>query len=326
MKRIKPLSKFPIVNTNRAEEAEFKLSQTLTDLQIKRIDDRRSFKLEMNAFNLGSSSLVYNQFRTDTKIKIGLNIDYTFFIIGRGVPCRIYVDNEPVVVSPQKAAVLASGRKVQIERPKNSEAIVLRASMSDIWHHFEELTARHHRGSLIFDRSVALINGPGAMLKRLINCLVDELEHNDLVVKNPVLRKNFDHKLLTALLFLPHTKRDALFEDRPHQVAPGIVRRAEEYIRAHSEEAISIIDLLRICGCSRRVLFSAFRNARGYTPMEFLIEQRLQHVREKLLKPHPEASVSSIALDCGFMHFGRFPQVYRKRFGELPSVTFRKGK
>ena len=96
--------------------------------EIKRIDDRRSFKLEMNAFNLGSSSLVYNQFRTDTEIKIGLNLDYTFFIIGRGVPCRIYVDNEPVVVSPQKAAVLARGRKVQIERPKNSEAIVLRAS------------------------------------------------------------------------------------------------------------------------------------------------------------------------------------------------------
>jgi hypothetical protein len=57
MKRIKPFSKFPIVNTNRAEEAEFKLSQTLTDLQIKRIDDRRSFKLEMNAFNFRAPDL-----------------------------------------------------------------------------------------------------------------------------------------------------------------------------------------------------------------------------------------------------------------------------
>jgi transcriptional regulator GlxA family with amidase domain len=72
------------------------------------------------------------------------------------------------------------------------------------------------------------------------------------------------------------------------------------------QEAISIIDLLRICGCSRRVLFSAFRSARSYTPMELLTEQRLQHVREKLLNPHLEASICSIALNCGFIHFGRF--------------------
>jgi AraC-like DNA-binding protein len=326
MKRIKPLSRFSIINTNRVEEAEFKLSQTLTNLQIKRINDRRSFQLEMNAFNLGSSSLVYNQFGVNTKIEIGPDIDYTLFVIGRGVPCTIYVDREPVVVSPQKAAILTRGRKVQIERPKNSEAIVLRASMSDIWHHFVELTARHHRGSLIFDRSVDLIKGPGAMLKRHINCLIDELEHNDQVVKNPVLRKSYDHKLLTALLSLPHNKRETLLEDRRRQVAPGIVRRAEEYIRAHSKEAISIIDLLRICGCSRRVLFSAFRNARGYTPMEFLTEQRLQRVREILLKPHPQASVADIAVDCGFRHLGRFSQFYWKRFGERPSDTLRKGK
>jgi len=326
MKRIKPLSRFSIVNTHRVDEAEFKLSQTLTDLQIKRIDGRRSFQLEMNAFNLGSSSLVYNQFGANTKIEIGLDIDYTLFVIGRGVPCTIYVDSQPVSVSPQKAAILTRGRKVQIDRPKNSEAIVLRASTSDIWHHFIKLTARHHRGSLIFDRSVDLIKGPGATLKRLVDYMVDELEHNDLVVKNPVLRKSYDHKLLTALLSLPHNKRETLFEDRRHQVAPGIVRRAEEYMRAHSKEFISIIDLLRICSCSRRVLFSAFRNARCYTPMEFLMEQRLQRVREKLLKPHLEASIISTALDCGFTHYGRFSQVYRSRFGERPSDTFQKGK
>jgi AraC-like DNA-binding protein len=326
MERIKPLSRFSIVNTHRAEEAEFKLSLTLTDLQIKRIEDRRSFQLEMNGFNFGSSSLVYNQFGANTKIEIGLDIDYTLFVIGRGVPCTIYVDSQPVLVSPQKGAIVTRGRKVQIERPKNSEAIVLRACTSDIWHHFIELTARHHRGSLIFDRSVDLIKGPGATLKRLIDYMVDELEHNDMVVKNPVLRKSYDRKLLTALLSLPHNKRETLFEDRHHQVAPRIVRRAEEYMRAHSNEAISIIDLLRICGCSRRVLFSAFRNARCYTPMEFLIEQRLQRVREKMLKPYAEASVSSIALDCGFMHFGRFSQVYRNRFDERPSDRLRKGR
>jgi transcriptional regulator GlxA family with amidase domain len=132
--------------------------------------------------------------------------------------------------------------------------------------------------------------------------------------------------LLTALLSLPHNQREKLLEDRRYQVSPGLVRRAEEYMQANLEEAISIIDLLQICGCSRRALFSAFRNARGYTPMEFLTEQRLQSARNRLLKPQWEASVASIALDCGFTHLGRFSQVYRKRFGERPSDTLRKGR
>jgi transcriptional regulator GlxA family with amidase domain len=60
--------------------------------------------------------------------------------------------------------------------------------------------------------------------------------------------------------------------------------------------------------------------------MEFLTEQRLQNVRERLLKPHPEASVTSTALDYGFINLGRFSQVYRKRFGEYPSDTLKKGR
>jgi AraC-like DNA-binding protein len=193
-------------------------------------------------------------------------------------------------------------------------------------YHFEELTGRHHRGSFIFDHTIDLANGPGAMLKRMMNYLVYELGNNDKILKNHGLSKSYEHMLLTALLSLPHNKREYLYEDRRHQVAPGIVRRAEEYMQAHLEEAVSIIDLLQICGCSRRALFSAFRNARGYTPMEFLTEQRLQSARDKLLKPRGEHSVSSIAIDCGFTHLGRFSQVYKKRFGERPSDTLRKGR
>ena len=326
MERISPLNRFPKITTSRVEEAEFKLSQTLTGLKIKRVDNRRSFQLKMNGFDIGSSSLVYNQFRADTKIEIGMDIDHVLFVFGHGVPLIIDVDGQPIVVSPQKAAILARGRKVQIERPKNSEAIVLRTPMSGLSHHFEELTARHHRGSLIFDHSIDLIKGPGAMLKRMINYLVYELDHNDQMVKTPGLLKTYDDMLMTALLSLPHNHREKLYAGRHQRTAPGFVHRAEEYMRVHLTEVISISDLIRICDCSQSVLFSAFRNARGYTPMEFLTEQRLQNARKKLHKSHPQASVSGIAMDCGFRHLGRFSQSYWKRFGERPSYTLRKGK
>jgi AraC-like DNA-binding protein len=325
MGQIKPLAKFPIIATNSVEEAEVAISRTLTDVSITRAADRNRFQLQMNGVNIGRTSLAFNRFGTETKVNAGLLRDSVLFVIGGSAPTTVNLDKGSVVVSPQKAAMVMPAKLKQIERSENSEAFVLRTSQSELLHHFEKLAAWHHRGSLVFDYSIDLTNGPGAMLHHMMNYLFYEFNHNTLVLKNSVLRKSYDDMLLTALLSLPYNQREKLCENRRYQVAPGHVRRAEEYMQAHLEEAISIIDLLQICGCSRRALFSAFRNARGYTPMEFLTEQRLQSVREKLLKPRPEASVSSIALGCGFTHFGRFSQVYRKRFGERPSDTLRKG-
>jgi len=97
-------------------------------------------------------------------------------------------------------------------------------------------------------------------------------------------------------------------------------------MKAHLDEPITIIDLLRITDCSRSVLFSSFQNARSYTPMEFLTEQRLQHARENLLYPREADTVSSIATRSGFFNLGRFAQNYGKRFRERPSMILRKKK
>ncbi len=325
MGQTKPLAKFPIVATNCIKDAEVAITRSLTDVSILRVADRGHFELQMNAVTIGRTSLVFNRFGTGCKVKAELD-DMFAFVIGGDRPSAFDFDGGSFVASPRKAALITPAGQMQIQRSEGSEILVLRTSSSDLLHQFEKLTAQHHQGSLIFDHSIDLTNGPGAMLKRMINYLVSELEHIDLVVKRPGLLKSYDQMLLTALLFLPHNQSEKLNEDRRYQVAPRLVRRAEEYMRAHLKETISIVDLLRICGCSRSMLFAAFRNARGYTPMEFLTEQRLLSAREKLLKPLSATSVSSIALDCGFMNLGRFSQLYRRRFGERPSDTLRKGR
>ena len=326
MYQMKPLAKFPIIVTDRVEEAEYAISRSLTDVSIIRSAERNRFQLQMNGVDIGSTSLLFNRFETETKIHAGLDGDSVLFVYGGKAPITIILDEGSVVASPKKAALVMPGKLRQIERTKGSEAFVLRTPLSELLHHFEELIAWHHRGSLIFDYSIDLTKGPGAMLRQMVNHLHYELGHNATVLKDLVRRKSYDEMLLSALLSLPHNQSKKLFEDRHYQIAPGIVRRAEEYMQAHLEEAVSITGLLQVSGCSRRVLFSAFRNSRGYTPMEFLTEQRLQSARGKLLKPRGEASVASIAMDCGFIHLGRFSQVYRKRFGENPSETLHKGR
>jgi AraC-like DNA-binding protein len=290
------------------------------------VEDRRNFRLELNAVNLKHFSLIYNCFGTHTKLTTGLELDHAIFVTGIGVPIALYIDNEPHLVTQNKAAIIAPAKQIRVERPAHSEILYLRVSLSDLWNHFEKLTARHHRGSLIFNREVSVVKDSGAMLKGLMDYLVNIFAFNDSVAKIPAIRESFDDLLMTAMLFLPHNKMDQLYEDRSSIVAPAVVRRAEEYMRAHLKKPINISDLIRVCDCSRSSLFSAFHNARDYTPIEFLTEQRLHHARKQLHKSKYNASVSAIALNCGFISCSWFSQVYKKRFGERPSDTLRKRK
>ena len=65
----------------------------------------------------------------------------------------------------------------------------------------------------------------------------------------------------------------------------------------------------------------AFRQHVGVAPMAYLKKYRLEQVRRQLLEDRSSHNVSSIAIDWGFTHLGRFSIEYRKLFGEAPSHT-----
>jgi transcriptional regulator GlxA family with amidase domain len=46
--------------------------------------------------------------------------------------------------------------------------------------------------------------------------------------------------------------------------------------------------------------------------------------RALLAATQGSTTVSTVALDCGFWHFGDFSRAYRECFGELPSDTLRR--
>lgn len=110
-------------------------------------------------------------------------------------------------------------------------------------------------------------------------------------------------------------------EDRVLSASYRRVRKAEEIMRARSDEPLSMAELAREVGVGLRSLQLAFIEARAMEPRDVLLRFRLDRARERLLKPGPTDTVTSIALDCGFAHLGRFPAAYRIAFGELPAET-----
>jgi AraC-like DNA-binding protein len=106
--------------------------------------------------------------------------------------------------------------------------------------------------------------------------------------------------------------------------AEARVRRAEEFMRAHAEEPLTMAELARQVGIGARALQLAFRAHRAASPRAVLERIRLDRARERLLAPDYGASVTSIALLSGFTHLGRFAALYRARYGESPSETLQR--
>jgi AraC-like DNA-binding protein len=319
-----PLSAFPLISTNQIEEAELQLSRTLTDLEILSAADRKQFHLRMNGVNFQRVSLVYNRFESDTQIRSRTPGDSVLFIVGNGTPATFIMDGEAITVSPHQAAVVSPHDLVKVNRPKGSEVLVVRVSMAVLNNYFQHITSQYHKSPLVFAPGLDLKNGKGMCFRETLKFIINEIGNNELQEKSIALHDMFDHMLMTSILNLPHNLSKKVSPDISSYEVPAIVRLAEEYIEAHLTDPISIAGLLTICKCSRSTLFSAFQTIRGYTPMEFLIERRLQRARRKLLERNGFDSVSLIALDSGFTHLSRFSQTYKKRFGETPLATIRK--
>jgi AraC family transcriptional regulator, ethanolamine operon transcriptional activator len=113
--------------------------------------------------------------------------------------------------------------------------------------------------------------------------------------------------------------------DEAHQSQTFIVKAAEDYALSHTDDRIHVGDLCRAAATSERALEYAFKNVMGLTPVAYLTRLRLHRVRRALLAAtHGSATVSALALDWGFWHFGDFSRAYKDCFGELPSETLRR--
>ena len=100
---------------------------------------------------------------------------------------------------------------------------------------------------------------------------------------------------------------------------PQHVRSALAHLRDNWREKITLANLATHCGIPERTLLRQFKGFVGVSPLAYLLRLRLTAARFELLRG--KVSISEVASQCGFTHFGRFASQYRKAFGEHPSAT-----
>ena len=79
---------------------------------------------------------------------------------------------------------------------------------------------------------------------------------------------------------------------------------------------IGLADLARLTGLSEHATITAFKDQFAHTPMQYVIERRLERARWQLC--HTSASILSIALDCGFGSQSYLTTLIKRQYGVTP--------
>jgi AraC-like DNA-binding protein len=173
-----------------------------------------------------------------------------------------------------------------------------------------------------FVPALDLTSGAGRSLRRWVAFAVEELDHSDALLRNPLAATQFEQLLLTGLVCgQPHNYSDLLA--RRATVSPRSVRRAVDYIHANLHLPITVEQIVAAAGVPGRTLYAHFRQATGLAPLAYVRKARYERVRHELLAGN-SAHLIDVAARWGFEHMGRFAQGYRALFGERPSETMRR--
>ncbi|MGU9857108.1 AraC family transcriptional regulator [Pseudomonas sp. LF245] len=103
----------------------------------------------------------------------------------------------------------------------------------------------------------------------------------------------------------------------------GGFEAVRQFIEEHLTDDISVEQLMATAKVSERSLYTLFERQVGLSPRDYVRQRKLERVHARL-QLATARSVTEVALDHGFMHLGRFSEAYRKRFGELPSQTWKR--
>ena len=103
-----------------------------------------------------------------------------------------------------------------------------------------------------------------------------------------------------------------------------LARRARDLMIDRAAEWLDMPALAAELGVGQRTVFNAFNAVFGMSPLAFRRALQLDRVRRRLQSAPHGATVTTLALDEGVEHLGRFAGAYRRQFGELPSETLRR--
>lgn len=230
-----------------------------------------------------------------------------------------WIDGRLTTSTPERGVLYAPGQTLQLETQP------FRTLLLSFEKDFVDAALVRRFGWLpppaIWAQGIPMASAAGMTLRSLCQWIAGELDHPETPLRSsPRTTAAMERALLNLLLDCLAEQYPSVDRDSGDLSAPQIAR-IEEWLDSHFADPIGVGDMARVAGVSVRALQTAFRRARGCTPTQAILRRRLDHARLILRAAPSDATVTDVAIETGFFHFGRFSVRYREAFGESPSET-----
>ncbi|ACB68554.1 transcriptional regulator, AraC family [Burkholderia ambifaria MC40-6] len=227
-----------------------------------------------------------------------------------------------------KALLVSGGTSLPELRTPDHQDVVLLTVPTDTLRTLAWLADEDDDGDCTgtLSNETSIVRVPAARYDALTSLLVagfDAVDTSERPFALPQARKTLRDAILVELV-------DALeAAGRPVRLDPSarrrVVERVRELVVSQPDAPLTVLDVCRAVGASRRKLQYCFEEILGTHPAWYLRVLRLNGVRRELREQSPSsASVSDVACRWGFWHLSRFAAHYRELFGELPSDTLKR--
>ncbi len=300
------------------------LSGSYCDHRIFQCGEAGAVDARHHRVPLGNISLNYLQYGTEVEINPGLF--ETFYMLEMPISGSVQLDHggQTVVNRVGTATIVSPSQAVRSLWSEDCGQRMIKISLGAVERQVARMLGRAMTGALVFDPLINLSSEPGRSIVRLANFLYDQYEVEPGLLGERRVSEEIENALITLLLLgQPNSYSDALAASGSTAV-PRHVRRALAYIEQNLREDISIEQVIEVSAVSARALYTGFERFVGTPPQLYIRNRRLDGVHDDLIQASAPTTVSELAMDWGFTHFGRFSAEYRRRFDELPSETLRR--
>src|SRR6476469_1089549 len=315
------LRNYPVIRSSDPEFVRDRLFALYGANSFELTGAKSRFAVRTNHLQIGGLRLAYGDYAGDVSLGFGEGsfVRQIFNIDGAGR--YVAGSRSGEIATGSCTPALSAERPLKFDYKDQYRHLVLRIEFDALRRNLSILLGQQISRKLVFDEAAI---DPPAMnsLRRSIFLFASDFNARGCFFSDVAAAELERMVIMKSLMSHKHSYSDHLLRQSLSST-PSAVRIVEEYIEANWDKPIDIDTVSAMARISARSLFRQFRKERGYTPADFAKRIRLNRARE-MLDHSEDASVTRIALKCGFQNPGHFARDYRLAFGELPSETLKR--
>ncbi|ASR02343.1 Regulatory protein PchR [Gordonia rubripertincta] len=278
-------------------------------------DDASHYRLESTA--IGPTVLARIGFGADVSIDTDHPGAWAINVPLSGSIASV-TDGREIVSEPGQATLNPPDTSTVITNwSKTCEIIGFKVERDYLQREIDRIAGRPGRS---LTRQLDLRTGAGAEWLGLLRSARQQVAQCEgILLRNPRMAEQLGGMLTTALVLAALPESDEPMAG----TRPRMVKRVIDAIHADPARPWTVGELAEIGAVSARRLQQSFRECVGMSPMEYVLDVRLECIHNDLLTRGGTSTVTDIATRWGVMHTGRFAAAYRRKYGVAPSETRR---